>query len=87
MLKRLFKHLMTSDSILREQKNGVRSLNHDEAAEITAANHVFAITGKAFDYFWAQTTRFKSESISFAGFDNPLKEVHELDLVMENCDS
>lgn len=80
-------HLLTSDSTIKKaslQKSMMKGEGLNGECDIPSfvSRHGFAITGKAFDYFWAQqpVDLYGERSNTFAGFSDPLKNVSHLEL-------
>ena len=80
-------HLITSEHTIKKESL-MKSLSRDGGVNGGAnipgfvQRHGFAITGKAFDYFWAQypLNHYGGHTNAFAGFADPLKDVSHLEL-------
>lgn len=61
------------------------SINTKVGISDLADQYGFAITGKAFDYFWAQNpeNQYGGLKSTFAGFDDPLTDVKRLEFNSE----
>ncbi|CAD8208856.1 unnamed protein product [Paramecium octaurelia] len=72
IMNKLIHHLLTAQNIKRSIISENNSLN---------ASHCFAMSGKAFDYFWGQLPHDdikKQVKQSFAGFEEPLDNVEQI---------
>lgn len=69
VMNKLIQHLLKDTSVKK-------SVTH----HVTDHTHCYAVSGKAFDYFWAQSPKeeYYRRQSTFAGFDRPLNTVSDL---------